>query len=165
MLYGHLAHFAGNDEDALLARVTKYFLSGLARDGILMLVTNPDRRDAMLSRLPAGAPVRWFDASGVLGAIYKEGRIDARAFDAVVGKAMRELRRQYGARPVYAFGDMVSVLWDAGDHPAAAELECYWNDLGSTIPFHLFCAYHIGSGDTYRHDVRQIARLHSHVIA
>ena len=165
MLYGHLAHFAGSDEDALLARVTKYFLTGLAREGILMIVSSCERRDAMLARLPADAPVRWLDSSEVLEAVYKNGRVDAHAFDDTVGKEMRQLLRHYGARPVYAFGDIVSLLWDKGDHSAAADFEWYLNDLGSTIPFHLFCAYHIGAGQTHHHDVRQIARMHSHIIA
>lgn len=165
MLYGHLAHFAGSDEDALLARATKFFLTGLARDGVLMIVTGKARRDAMLARLPADSPVRWMDSNEVLDAVYRNGRIDPHAFDNTIGKAMRQVQRQSGARPVYAFGDVVSLLWDKGDHSAAADLEWYWSDLGSTVPFHLFCAYHIGAGQTHHHDVRQIARMHSHVIA
>ena len=33
------------------------------------------------------------------------------------------------------YGEMVAVLWAAGDVMAAAELEELWNDLAREIPF------------------------------
>jgi hypothetical protein len=42
---------------------------------------------------------------------------------------------------VRVFGEMVSLLWDAGLIDAAVELEVLWNELGVQYPFSLLCAY------------------------
>jgi hypothetical protein len=34
-------------------------------------------------------------------------------------------------RPVRAFGEMVSLLWDAGLTDVAIEVEAMWNELGA----------------------------------
>ena len=42
---------------------------------------------------------------------------------------------------VYAFGEMVNILWEDGNHVAALQLEAFWNDLMKVYPFTLLCAY------------------------
>jgi len=44
-------------------------------------------------------------------------------------------------QPVRVFGEMVSLLWDAGLVNAAIEVEEMWNELGRQYPFSLICAY------------------------
>jgi hypothetical protein len=43
-------------------------------------------------------------------------------------------------RPVRVFGEMVSLLWDAGLIDAAIEVEAMWNELGARYPFSLLAA-------------------------
>jgi anti-sigma regulatory factor (Ser/Thr protein kinase) len=79
------------------------------------------------------------DARETLTAIMPGGRLDRDAFDQVVGALVREATAR--GRSVRAFGEMVALLWDAGDVPAAIELERMWNELGRQAPFTLLCAY------------------------
>ena len=44
-------------------------------------------------------------------------------------------------QPVCVFGEMVWLLWDAGQVNAAIEVETLWNELGHQYPFSLLCAY------------------------
>jgi anti-sigma regulatory factor (Ser/Thr protein kinase) len=46
-----------------------------------------------------------------------------------------------GTSPVRAFGEMVALLWGAGNVKAAMALESLWNDLAASRQFSLLCAY------------------------
>jgi hypothetical protein len=58
-------------------------------------------------------------------------------------QAISPLLRQAAktGQPVRVFGEMVSLLWEAGLIDAAVELEVLWNELGVQYPFSLLCAY------------------------
>lgn len=165
MHYAHVAHFLGDDENALVTRLSEFFLGGLRHDCALVMITSPARRDAVLRRLPPGTDVTWFDSQSMLAEIANGGRVDPYAFDKHVGGALRTVRHRNGSRPVYAFGDMVGLLWSRDQRSTAADLEWYWNDLGAQVPFSLYCAYPIEACDSADRDVREIARLHSEVVA
>ena len=45
------------------------------------------------------------------------------------------------AATVRGFGEMVALLWDAGQLDAAIELEAMWNEMASQFSFSLLCAY------------------------
>lgn len=68
-----------------------------------------------------------------------DGRPDPDAFDAVLGELIRGLGAN-GRRPV-AYGEMVALLWEAGDVVAALELEVLWNELLDREAFSLLCGY------------------------
>src|SRR5581483_7686374 len=61
------------------------------------------------------------------------------AFDEVVGGVVRRAARRGGG--VRAYGEMVALLWGAGDVLGAIELERLWNDLAREQEFALLCAY------------------------
>jgi anti-sigma regulatory factor (Ser/Thr protein kinase) len=92
------------------------------------------------------------------------GTIDGAAFNDVVGSAVRQAGEN--GRQVHAYGEMVSLLWDAGHVPAAIELEGLWNDLGRELQFSLLCAYHRDSvsGPEHEESLRQVCHLHSAVL-
>ena len=46
-----------------------------------------------------------------------------------------------GSRRVRVYGEMVALLWAAGETAAAIALEGFWNDLAETHEFALLCAY------------------------
>ena len=46
-----------------------------------------------------------------------------------------------GSRRVRVYGEMVALLWAAGDTDAAIALEGLWNELAETHEFALLCAY------------------------
>ena len=79
----------------------------------------------------------------------------------MIGDVLRQVTAAGGR--VRVFGEMVALLWDAGQIPCAIEVEELWNDLQGQFPFSLFCAYSgqslSGSGST--DDWGQVCRLHS----
>jgi anti-sigma regulatory factor (Ser/Thr protein kinase) len=91
-----------------------------------------------LHESPRGSVV-WLDAAETLEQLTVAGEIDPAAFDTVVGGAVRRATRAGGAVRVY--GEMVALLWGAGNVVGAIELEGLWNDLVRKTPFALLCSY------------------------
>ena len=79
------------------------------------------------------------DAATTLGSLLVDHRPDPQLFNAVIGGLIRDAAK--GGRRVRVFGEMVALLWEAGQVTAAMELESLWNGLGLRTPFSLFCAY------------------------
>ena len=94
----------------------------------------------------------------------RDGRIDRNAFFAEIGGVIRDAGRT--GRPVRAYGEMVALLWDAGDVLAAIDLETLWNELSGELPFSLYCAYHSESVAAQEHAeaLHEVCRLHSAVV-
>jgi hypothetical protein len=68
-------------------------------------------------------------------------------------------------RRVRVFGEIVALLWDAGQVTAAIELERLWNELGRQYPFSLFCAYPAHSvTDDHLGAFAEVCHLHAEVI-
>jgi signal transduction histidine kinase len=67
---------------------------------------------------------------------------------------------------VRAFGEMVALLWDDGNRPAAIELEALWNQLAELHEFSLFCAYPLQAFAAEEDALafRHVCDAHSHVL-
>jgi hypothetical protein len=65
---------------------------------------------------------------------------------------------------IRAYGEMVDVLWQAGQTAAAIRLEMLWNQLAQTHSFALLCGYSMGH---FYKDASQveIRRQHTHVVS
>jgi hypothetical protein len=72
------------------------------------------------------------DAAATLAAFRRDGSIVPAEFDALVGGLVRDAAGS--GLPVLAFGEMVALLWKAGEVVAAIELETLWNELGRRRP-------------------------------
>jgi hypothetical protein len=83
-------------------------------------------------------------------------------------QAMSPLLREAAeaGKPVHIFGEMVALLWDAGQVTAAIELEAMWNELGSQYPMSLFCAYPAQAvrGEQDEDALAEVCRAHTAVI-
>ncbi len=79
------------------------------------------------------------DAHETLDELTAGGRFDAARFHSVIGSLLRKTIAT--GRPVRAYGEMVAVLWRAGDVLTAVELEQAWNELLRELPLELMCAY------------------------
>jgi anti-sigma regulatory factor (Ser/Thr protein kinase) len=101
------------------------------------------------------------DAAETLGSFMPDGRIDADAFRDTVGALVH--RSASRGRPLHLYGEMVSLLWEAGDIPAVIELEKLWNDLAGEVPFCLLCGYRSESAADPRlaHALGRVCALHS----
>ena len=104
-----------------------------------------------------------FDAGATMTQFMVAGQIDRKAFRSVLGGFLDESFEV--GRPVHVYGEMVALLWDAGEVLAAIELESLWNDLIGSQHFSLLCGYPSASvaGPEHAEALRQICQLHSSV--
>ena len=105
------------------------------------------------------------DAAETLRRFTVDGSLDAdrfvEAIGALVGPASDD------GRQVQVYGEMVALLWDVGDVAGAIELERLWNELGTQLPFSLFCGYpaYIASDPNSAEEFAELCHLHSDVVA
>ena len=156
---GTVAGFAGpalNAGDAAVVVATAdhrlAFEAALARSGVDM--TGAVASGRYLS----------FDAAELLESFMVDGAPDPLCFADTAGRVIQ--RAGAGGRRVRIYGEMVALLWDAGDVVSAIALEDLWNDLAQEWDFMLLCAYPMrafensDSGTAFR----QICDQHSTVI-
>lgn len=161
-------------ESELVAGVADYARAGLS-DGepVVIIATAAHRASIEAALFRHGVDVQlaratrtyWaLDAADVLDTFMVDGSPDADRFASVVGAVLDAASGV--ASPVRAFGEMVALLWQAGNVAGAIALESLWNDLASHRQFSLLCAYPataLGSADLV--EVNQVCQLHSAVLA
>jgi anti-sigma regulatory factor (Ser/Thr protein kinase) len=105
------------------------------------------------------------DAAEMLARLMRDGCVDRAAFFEVVGAVVRQAAA--AGRPVCAYGEMVALLWEAGDVIAAIELESLWNELATEVPFSLYCAYRSESVEGREHAdaLERVCHQHSAVVS
>jgi signal transduction histidine kinase len=142
------------EDDAYLARVVAdYVADGLAAGCACIVIATGGHADAVeasvraaghdLSGAAANGTYFRLDAARMLARFMVGGMPDPSRFAEVVGGVVGRAAR--GGRPVRAFGEMVALLWQAGNAPAAIRLEELWNDLnGRPHHFELLCGYPTG---------------------
>ena len=146
---GHVVLFY-RDEEELASSVSEFLLPAVTDgNGTAIVIATPDHRRSFEERLAgAGADVTAarargsyldFDANQTIRGFMVGDRPDPAAFWRVASPLLR--RAAEAGQPVLVFGEMVSLLWDAGLVSAAIEVEVMWNELGDQHPFSLLCAY------------------------
>ncbi|MEA2723961.1 MAG: hypothetical protein QOH59_1732, partial [Gemmatimonadales bacterium] len=83
-----------------------------------------------------------------------------------VGDALKGVQARAGHSGVRAYGEMVGLLWTAGERAAAVRLEEYWNSLLHRSNICLFCAYPIDVfGEEFRVEhVDALLCAHTHMV-
>ena len=102
------------------------------------------------------------DVQETLAEISVDGMVDPDLFAVVVGGLVRRVAVDH--RAVRAYGEMVSVLWDAGQVNGALELEEMWNRLAVELPFSLYCAYSSATVSPDSDGYREVCHRHSLVV-
>jgi anti-sigma regulatory factor (Ser/Thr protein kinase) len=180
----HVVQFYEGESD--LAETVGGYLAAGAQDGeVVIVIATPFHRAAFEAELTArGVDVaaargegRYleFDAAETLalfgdgsvgnaGSSGDVGRVDRETCFAVVGEVVRRALAT-GLR-VRAYGEMVALLWEAGNVTAAIELETLWNELGRELSFSLYCAYPKASVSSAKQAeaLENVCRLHSSAI-
>lgn len=156
-------------DDELVASMAQYLAEGWAAGGIGLVIATPEHRAALRRRLVAdglgeslgGGRYIELDAARTLEQLVDDdGAPDPERFDRTVGSLVRD---HAADAPLRGFGEMVDLLWAAGDAVGALELEELWTGLQGRVPFTLLCAYagaHVGPADR-----GTIGRAHDHVTA
>jgi PAS domain S-box-containing protein len=79
------------------------------------------------------------EAEETLGKLLHDGWPRSTAFSHVIEPVVARAAER--GRQVYAFGEMVALLWRKRQFGAAIQLEALWNELARKHRFALFCAY------------------------
>jgi hypothetical protein len=147
---GHLVQLYGNDDRLLISNVTRFLGQGLSRgDGVLVVAT-PDhsgsiarqlRTESVYSKAVLEGRLVFLDAQATLDRLSVDGLPDLALFHNVIGEALKGVQSRAGHTGVRAYGEMVGLLWKAGQRAAAVLLEEYWNRLLQSSNISLFCAY------------------------
>jgi hypothetical protein len=157
------------DPAFLVEAVTAYVAGGLRQGEAALLIARPENRRQFARALeqqgfPASSAVRMLDAQEMLDEFMADGMPEWTAFHQACGGAIAELRLQYPA--VRAYGEMVDILWQRGERPAALRLEEFWNELGRLQTFSLLCAYALDplQPESYGGALESVCRCHTHLI-
>lgn len=169
----HVVQFYDADEE--LAETAGDYLAGaIAEAGAAVVLATPSRCAGFEAQLAAGGvdvgaarrdgTLVCLDATRVAPRLTRAGRLDPAAFDTQVRPAILTAGEAPG--PVRIYGEVVALLWAAGQVNAALELEGLWNELGQQIPFSLFCGYPRALVGSSQHQgaVADICRLHTAVV-
>jgi signal transduction histidine kinase len=168
----HLVQFYER-EDFLIDQVGHFLGRGLKAGEACLVIATREHREAFEARLRAvrlGAclsPDRYIalDAAETLAKLTVDGWPDARRFTEVIGGAVPGTAGQ-SRRRLYAFGEMVALLWAEGRHEAALHLEELWNDFARTRRLTLLCAYPLAGfpGAEHGRPFLQVCNAHSQVL-
>lgn len=141
------------DSESLAASVCVYVAAGVGRGDRVRLIATPHHWELVAdglrlrgvdpTALCASGQLQVRSAADTLESISTGGVPDRVKFDKHVREPIRADTRAHGASRVRVFGEMVDLLWQAGDLPNAMKLEGYWHALLDTSPFPLFCAYRL----------------------
>jgi hypothetical protein len=162
------------DEAFLTEAVCHFVGEGLRKgDGVIVIATL--QRWRTISRLLEGEgcspaePAReghllYLEGGGTLARLMIAGMPDRLAFENVIGGAVGRMRRHFTT--VRVFSEMVDLLWQSGNRPAALRLEAFWADLVKANDISLFCVYAMNPLDaaSYGGPLESICQAHSHLI-
>jgi hypothetical protein len=169
----HVVQFYDRDEE-LAENAGDYLAGAIADGGAAVVVATPGHCAGFETRLAAagvdvGAARRdgslvCLDATRVAPGLTQAGRVDLTAFGTQFRPAILAAGEAPG--PVRVYGEVVALLWAAGQVNAALELEGLWNELSQQIPFSLFCGYprDLVQGRQHQGAVAEVCRLHTAVV-
>jgi anti-sigma regulatory factor (Ser/Thr protein kinase) len=170
----HAVRFYRSDS-ILVEMVVDYVGSALRNGDIGVLIVTSSHREAIERGLlddgldtgqaiADGSLILW-DAGATLDEFTADGVPDPARFDAVVGAVVRTAAAS--GRSVRAYGEMVAVLWEAGNVAGSLRLEELWNDLRDQVSFSLLCGYdtHLVEAADEAAAFSEVCDAHSHVVA
>ena len=174
----HVVQLYGNDDQLLTKNVSRYLAEGLRRGDGLVVIATPEHTRGIVGHLVEGnsraaldavseGRLVLLDAAETLERMLLDGHLDEALFRSVVGEEVAAVRARAATGCTRAFGEMVSLLWEAGRHRDAARLENLWNHLLPDSGCSLYCAYRI---DLFDHPgdaaaLQPIVASHDHVLA
>ncbi len=147
----HAVHFYDRDDD-LADRVVRHLAEGLLAGESAVIIASQAHRELFAQRLRAmnvdveearaAGRLTILDAAETLAKLMVDGAPSPDLFKRVVGSVI-DASGTRGNRKVKvrAYGEMVDILWQQGNHAAALALEELWNDLAEVYVFDLLCAY------------------------
>jgi signal transduction histidine kinase/ActR/RegA family two-component response regulator len=170
----HAVQFYESD-DFLSTVVADFAATGLRQHEAVVLVATPEHRQLFTERLRAlsidvGEAARegtllFVDAQETLKELMHQGLPQWERFRGGVATLLDRGRKVAASGRVRAYGEMVDLLWRAGDAHSALLLEGHWNRFATEQPFTLLCAYGVGGfhNDVHGSGLAAVCHEHSHV--
>lgn len=161
-------------ETFLVDCVQDFLGAGVVTGDTVIMIATDNHRDVFdcalrragidIHRAQRGGRFVVEDASEALARFMVDGMPDPGRFRATIGQLVSQAVQT--GRDVRIYSDMVAMLWDEGNVPAALVLEDLWNDLAIGYPFSLFCACpaHAFVAQESARGYRTICGQHSRVI-
>jgi K+-sensing histidine kinase KdpD len=170
----HCVQFYEHDEQ-LYPLVSDYLQVGLAAGHAVLVIATARHWAAVSGSLRAmGVDIDRAAASGQLcyrdaHELLAQGRAadggagpDFELLDAEIHRAI-ELAEAPQTGQLRVYGEVVDLLWQAGQRQAALRLEARWEDLQREHGFALLCAYHSSPFNDHPQDIHDVCGLHSRV--
>ena len=161
------------DEPTFIDSLESFIATGLRSGESVVVIATASHLHELEKRLRGGwidlDRARWEDryvavlAQETLARFMVDGMPDEARFEATVTDLVGRARGR--GRKIRAFGEMVDVLWAAGQKDAALRCEHLWSRAQAAHRFPLFCAYarsHLGKDA--ESDVGTICSVHTRVV-
>jgi hypothetical protein len=156
----HLVAFY--ETDGFLAEVVAGRLApGILRGEHVLIIATGEHRAAFeveltargvdVARVRGSGQLELLDAGSTLPTLLSDGRVDVDRFRAVVADLVD--RATASGHQLCVYGEMVALLWAAGDVTGALALEDLWNELLETRCFTLLCGYPLRGFDAEDSDL------------
>ena len=171
----HLVQLYGKDDRLLTRNISRFMSEGLRRGDGLLTIASPEhsgsvarqlRQEPAYSKAVLEGRLVFLDAQATLDRMLVGGQPDRDLFDSVVGDALKGVQERAKHTGIRAYGEMVGLLWKAGQREAAIRLEGYWNSLLRSSNISLFCAYPIDvfAEELHSENVDAVLCAHTHMV-
>jgi hypothetical protein len=164
------------DEAFLVKSVSVFAGAGIQKgQGVLLVATKPHLKLFAETVEKIGCDVPAARSRGQLTEVCVEDALNdimiagipsADKFSRLAKAAIQKTHGHEGVSGIRIFGELVNVLWMAGNMQAALSLETLWDKLGKTHPFTLFCGYKMDNFDKNAAcgAFQSVCDSHSHLI-
>jgi PAS domain S-box-containing protein len=167
-----------SDDKYLIDVLSRFMGSAVGAGDAAIVIATPSHRAELAARLVArGLDVpraveqgRYLalDAQETLSQFMVKGWPDEKRFvdlmGGIVSRARAAAKNEHGRTAL--FGEMVALLWDAGNSDGALRLEQLWNQIAQSHSFSLVCGYPLTSfyREEHAEAFQKICAEHSAVI-
>jgi DcmR-like sensory protein len=169
-------HAEGQDRrrDTLTESALAFVEAGLRRGDRVVVIAGADHRDRLFERLGAGefspqslsdpGQLSVLDAGQLMAQLLADGLPEWPLFRNLLAPVLSRL--QPSGRDTRVYSELANVLWLEGETVAAIRVEDFWNALGRTYPFSLYCGYTMDthSEHAYAAPLEELGRTHSDIV-
>lgn len=170
--HNHFVQFYEKDE--FLSDTISYFVAaGLAKGEAAILIMTPAHQTQLIAALRAedldtdqfilSGQLQILDAADTLASFMVNGKPNVAKFEETVGIRLQKLKDRFPR--VRAYGEMVGLLWDAGNIEATIQLEEIWNLQTQDPSLVLMCGYALKSfSSSTPAQFQSICETHTHTL-
>ena len=164
------------DEELLVDAVVRFTGAGLVAEEPVLIIATEEHRAAFAERLRrngvkadsalASGLLTMLDAKETLARFMVGTEIEWNGLRAELGSVLEQCSARRPTARVRVFGEMVNLVWRAGNSAAAIRLEELGNELVRQQSCTVLCAYSMGNfympGDAER--LESVCARHSHIV-